>query len=60
MIEKECSQSPNGKHSYHMVKSGMHPLYGCMYCFKTRPEITRCPHCGHTIEIPKGEYIELL
>jgi hypothetical protein len=51
MSEKECLRSPDGKHHYQMLKSGMCPVYGCKYCQKARPETIWCPHCGHPIEI---------
>lgn len=54
-LEKECIQSPDGKHHYHMIKSGMHPVYGCKYCQKAQPKILWCLNCGHPIETDEGD-----
>lgn len=55
MTEKECIQSPDGKHHYHLIKSGLNPVYGCKYCHKSRPKTIWCPHCAHSIEIDEGD-----
>lgn len=55
MKEKECESSPDGKHQYYMIKSGMNPVYGCKYCFKSRPKTIFCPHCGNLIKTDEGD-----
>ncbi len=50
ITEKECLSSPDGKHHYHMIKSGMNPVYFCKYCSKSRPRTMMCPHCGRLVE----------
>ena len=54
--EKECYNSPDGKHHYQLIKSGMKPLYGCKYCFRARGKTTICPNCGHPVTTDEEEY----
>ena len=54
MTEKECINSPNGKHKYTLIKSGMNPVYGCKYCLVARPRTVMCPRCGYSVEVDEG------
>lgn len=45
--EKECYDSPDGKHKRGMIKSGLHPEYACIYCFMPMRTLCKCPKCGY-------------
>lgn len=55
-MSEKCELSPDGEHHYKMLKSGLHPIYSCIYCFKNRPKSIICPACGHLIEVDDGYY----
>lgn len=37
--ERECWESPDGKHKRTMLKSGLNPEYGCQYCHILMPGV---------------------
>lgn len=42
-----CYLSPDKKHKRGMLVSGLHPEYGCVFCFRPMRLPTTCPKCGH-------------
>ena len=42
----ECLDSPTGKHEMVMTKSGIHPEYGCKWCWLPMGLKHTCPKCG--------------
>lgn len=48
MTESYCPKSPDGKHKRTMLKSGLNPEYGCIYCWTPIEPKHTCPKCGHS------------